>query len=117
MFNFDDASQKSKEAMEGMLKGYSDMAKGFQAIAAETSDYSRRSYQDMASFMESLVSARSLDQAYQLQTNYMKSSYDALVAETTKLSELYADLTKFAYKSHETVVPVVSKPAVAAEAA
>jgi hypothetical protein len=117
MFNFDDASRRSKEALDGVLKSYSDVAKGFQAIAVETSDYSRRSYQDMTSFVESLVSARSLDQIYQMQTSYAKSSFEAFVAETTKLGELYTDLAKTAYRSHETPLPGKSTAVVAAKAA
>ncbi|CAD7023427.1 phasin family protein [Pseudorhizobium endolithicum] len=117
MFNFDDASRKSSEVMEEMLKSYSEMAKGFQTIATEAGDYSRRSFQDMTSFMESLMSARGLEDAYQLQADYMKSSYDAFVAEAGKLSELYADLAKSAYASKARVPTGSSTAVVAAEAA
>ncbi len=33
MFNFDEANKKGKEAMDTALKSYSDVTKGFQAIA------------------------------------------------------------------------------------
>ncbi|WP_117191373.1 phasin family protein [Rhizobium terrae] len=110
MFNFDEASKKSKEAMDGMLKSYSEMAKGFQAIATEASDYSKKSFQDMSSFMEALSGVRSIEAAYELQTNYIKSSYEAFVAEATKMSDMYADLAKTAYKPYEA--PVAKSTAV-----
>jgi Uncharacterized conserved protein len=117
MFNFDDASRKSRETMEEMLKSYSEMAKGFQTIAAEAGNYSRRSFQDVATFMESLMSARGVEDVYQLQADYMKSSYDAFVAEAAKLSELYADLAKSAYAPKSPVPAAPSTAIVTADAA
>lgn len=110
MFNFDDASKKSKEAMDGMLKSYSEIAKGFQAIATEAGDYSKKSFQDMTAFMEALTATRSIEAAYELQTNYIKSAYEGFVAEATKMSDLYADLARSAYKPYEA--PVAKSTAV-----
>lgn len=101
MFNFDEANKKGKEAMDSALKNYSEVAKGFQAIAAEASDYSKKSFQDMASHFEALTSVKSIEQAVELQSGYLKSSYEGFVAEATKMSEMYADLAKTAYKPYE----------------
>ncbi|MGK9054172.1 phasin family protein [Neorhizobium sp. CSC1952] len=111
MFNFDDASKKSKEAMDGMLKSYSEVAKGFQAIATETGDYSKKSFQEMTSFMEALAATRSVEAAYELQTSYIKSAYEGFVAEAMKMSDMYADLARSVYKPYE--VPVAKSTAVA----
>ncbi|MCJ8518317.1 hypothetical protein ABID21_001373 [Pseudorhizobium tarimense] len=119
MFNFDDANRKSRETMEAMLKSYAEVANGYQSIAAEATDFSRRSFQDMASFMEQLTSVRSVEEAYQLQATYMKSSYDAFVSEATKMSDLCADLAKAACRPYDRkVAPIPSSTAiVAADAA
>lgn len=111
MFNFDDASKKSKEAMDGMLKSYSEVAKGFQAIATETGDYSKKYFQDMTAFMEAFAAVRSIDAAYELQSNYVKSAYEGFIAEAGKLSDMYADLARSAYKPYEA--PVAKSTAVA----
>ena len=42
MFNISDANTKGKEAMDAMLKNYSEVTKGFQAIATEATDYSKK---------------------------------------------------------------------------
>ncbi|WP_037087330.1 phasin family protein [Neorhizobium vignae] len=110
MFNFDEASKKSKEAMDGMLKSYSEIAKGYQAIATEATDYSKKSFQDMTGFMEALASTRSVEAAFELQTNYVKSAYESFIAESTKITDMYADLAKTAYKPYE--VPVAKPTAV-----
>jgi hypothetical protein len=110
MFNFDEASKKSKEAMDGMLKSYSEIAKGYQAIATEATDYSKKSFQDMTGFMEALASTRSVEAAFELQTNYVKSAYESFIAESTKITDMYADLAKTAYKPYEA--PVAKSTAV-----
>ena len=115
MLNFDDANRKSKEAMDTMLKSYSDTAKGFQAIAAEAVEYSKKSFQDTVTHFESLTGARSLEAAFELQTNYVKTAYENFVTEAAKLGEMYSDLAKSAYKPYEA--PVAAATAKATKAA
>ncbi len=104
MFNFDEANKKGKEAMDNALKGYSDVTKGFQAIAAETAEYSKKSFQDTVSHFETLAGAKSFETVFELQSSFVKSSYESFVAEATKLSEMYADLAKTAYKPYEAPI-------------
>jgi len=114
MFNIDDASKKSKEAMDTMLKNYSEVTKGFQAIAAEATDYSKKSFQDLTSFMEAMTSVKSVEAAFELQTSFMKASYESFVAEATKMGEMYADLAKIAYKPYESSMAKAMAPVSAA---
>ncbi|SCB56838.1 phasin family protein [Rhizobium aethiopicum] len=104
MFNFDDANRKSKEAVDTALRNYSDTARGFQAIAAEAAEYSKKSFQDAVTHFETLAGAKSFEAAFELQTNYVKSSYERFVSETTKLGEMYADLAKSAYRPYEAPI-------------
>jgi hypothetical protein len=46
MFNFDETNKKSKEAVDTFVKGYANVAQGFQAIATETADYSKKSFEN-----------------------------------------------------------------------
>lgn len=104
MFNIDDANKKSKEALDVAVKSYSTLTKGFQAIATEAADYSKKSFEDSIAHFEKLSGAKSLEAAFELQTNYLKSSYEAFVAEASKIGEMYADLAKDAYKPYEAPV-------------
>jgi hypothetical protein len=45
----------------------------------------------------------------ELQADYMKTAYESFVAQSTKMSELYADLAKEAYKPYETAVTSITK--------
>ncbi|EJC79141.1 phasin family protein [Rhizobium leguminosarum bv. trifolii WSM2297] len=104
MFNFDDANRKSKEAVDTALRTYSDTTRGFQAIAAEAADYSKKSFQDAVTHFETLAGVKSFEAAFELQTNFVKAYFEGLVSETTKLSEMYADLAKSAYKPYEAPI-------------
>ena len=66
MINFDEANKKGKEAMDAMLKNYSEVAKGFQAIATEASEYSKKSFQDMTAYVEALSGVKSVETAFEL---------------------------------------------------
>ncbi|OCJ06216.1 phasin family protein [Agrobacterium sp. 13-626] len=111
MFNFDEANKKGKEAIDTALKNYTDVNKGFQAIAAETAEYSKKSFQDGVSHFETLAGVKSFEAAFELQTSFVKSSYESFVAEATKLGEMYADLAKSAYKPFEGPIAAATKAA------
>ena len=108
MMNFESTSKMTKEAMDNMLTAYSSMTKSFQQIAAEAADYSKKSYEDSAAAFEKLVTAKSLDKAFEVQSDYAKTSYEGFVAQATKMGELYTDLAKEAYKPFEDAVSKVS---------
>ena len=86
MFNFDDANKKSKEAIDVAVKSYSAWTKGLQAIATEAADYSKKSFEEGVAHVEKLSATKSVEAAFELQTNYIKSSYEGFVAEATKIS-------------------------------
>ena len=109
MNSFEDASKVGKEMMDNSLKGYAAMTKGMQAIATEAADYSKKSYEDGVAVFEKLAGAKSLEKAMEVQTDYMKASYESFVAEATKMGDLYADLAKEAYKPFETAMASASK--------
>jgi hypothetical protein len=104
MFNFEEANKKNKEVMDTALKGYSEVAKGFQAIAAETSEYSKKSFQDAVTHMETLASAKSFETVFELQSGFVKSYYEGFIAQATKMNEMYVDLAKTAYKPYEAPI-------------
>jgi phasin family protein len=100
-----DPMQKfGKENMDMAMNAFGAWAKNAQAIATEVADYSKKSFEDSAAAFEKLIGAKSLEKAMEVQTEYLRSSYEELVAETAKIGELYADLAKEAYKPFESVL-------------
>lgn len=124
MFKFDDANLYGKEAMDTLLKSYSAAAKGFQAIAAETAEYSKKTYEANLAHVEALMSVKSLESAIELNTGFAKSMVEGYLAELNKLGEMYSDIAKQTYapaqavatKAVETVKSNASKAAAAAAA-
>jgi len=114
MFNFDDANKTSKEAVDTFVKSYATAAQGWQAIATETADFSKKSFENGLAHFEKLSGVKSVEAAVELQTAFVKSSYEGFVAEATKLGEMYANLAKGAYKTYEAPV---AKAAAAAKSA
>ena len=97
----EDMQRFSKSSMETALTSFGAWTKATQAIAVEMVDYSKKSAESSAAAWEKLMSAKSLEKALEVQSQYMRSSYEDFVAEATKLGELYVDLAKQAYKPLE----------------
>lgn len=109
MNGFEEFQKTSKESMTKAMETYGTMSKGLQAIAVESADYSKKSFEEGAAHLESLMAAKSLDAAIEVQTDYMKSAYEGMVSQATKLGELYTDLAKDAMKPFEGFMPKASK--------
>jgi phasin family protein len=69
-------------------------ASAFQTIATAHADYAKKAMQDGSEFFAKLTSVREPTKVMELQSEYVKSAYETFVAESKKLSELYADLFK-----------------------
>lgn len=97
-----DPMQKfGKEGMDMAMASFSAWSKNAQAIATELADYSKKYFEDSAAAIEKLMAAKSVEAAMTVQSEYLKSSYEDFVAQSTKIGELYADLAKEAYKPFE----------------
>ncbi len=104
MNQFENIQQLGKENVEAMTKAFSSFQAGAQTIAVETADYAKKSFEQSTSVLEKLVGAKTLDKAIEIQTDYMKTSYEGFVAQATKMGELYANLAKEAFKPIEGLV-------------
>ena len=99
--NNDEMQKFGRDGMDMALSSFGAWTKGTQAIAAEVADFSRKSVEGSKTAWEKLVGAKTLEKAIEVQSDYLKSSYESCVAEATKLGELYLDLAKEAYKPFE----------------
>ena len=108
MKNFDDIQKYGKDQVDTTMKAWGQVSKGVQAIATETADYSKKSFEEGSAALEKLLGAKSLEKAIEIQTAYAKTAYEGFVAQATKLGELYAGLAKEAYKPFEGAMAKVS---------
>ena len=99
--NVDEMQKVGKDNVEAAMKAFGVTSKGFQAIAAEVTNYSKKSFEDGTAAVERLLGAKTLEKAIEIQSEYAKTAYEGFVAQATKLGELYAGLAKEAYKPFE----------------
>jgi len=106
--NFEDFQKLGKDNVDTCMKQFGTVSKGWQAIATEFADYSKKTFEDGSAALERVFGAKSLEKAIEVQSEYMKGAYEGFVAEATKLGELYTDLAKESYKPFEGFLSKVS---------
>jgi hypothetical protein len=97
MFKVEDFQNYGKEQFESVQNG-------LHAIASAYGDYSKKSFEDTKSFVEKLSGVKSIDKAFEVQSEYARSAYETFVAESQKIAGLYSDLAKQTYKPLEGLV-------------
>jgi hypothetical protein len=99
-----------KDGFDAAVRSFGEVNKGLQAIAAEVTDYSKKSFEDGTRAFEQLLSAKSFSQVIEIQSQYARMVYEAHVAEWSKIAEMYAGLTRNAYKPVEHVAAQAGSP-------
>jgi hypothetical protein len=99
--NLDEVQKLGKDNVEATMKSLGAASKALQTIAAEVANYSKKSFEDGTAALERLLGAKTLEKAIEVQSEYVKTSYEGFVTQATKMGELYADLAKEAYKPFE----------------
>jgi hypothetical protein len=106
---FEDIQKYGKVQFEAAAAATKSFTTSLQAIATETADYSKKSFESSSAFVEKLLGAKTYESAIQIQTDYWKSSYADFVAQVTKLKELYAGLAKEVFKPIESVATTAQR--------
>ncbi len=104
MNGIEDFQKLGQSNMDAAMKVFGQFTKGWQAIAAEFSDYTKRSFEDGSTTLEKLMAAKSLEQAVDIQTKYVKRSYDEYMHQLARVGSMYAELAKEAYRPMEKLM-------------
>ena len=101
MKSFEEFQTFGKDGLEAYVASSNALTKGFQAIAQEAADYSRKSFEKGTAAFEKLSAVKSFDKVVEAQQAFAKESYESFVAQMTKMNELYINTAKEAYKPFE----------------
>ena len=93
-----------KRQNEVIVASASDLAKHIQAIATAQADYAKRSFKDGAAFFERLASAKSLEEAMEVRTEYTKTAYETFGAESKRIVETYTELFRTPLKPFGSII-------------
>jgi hypothetical protein len=91
----------SKEGFDASVRSFGEVNEGFQAIAREVTDYSKKAFEDSTRAFEQLMGAKSFEQALQIQSQYAKQAFDGYVAQASKIGQMYVDLARTTYRPVE----------------
>jgi hypothetical protein len=92
------------------MKSFGAVSRGVQSAAHEAAEYAKRSSSRAQSHGEKLVGARTLESVLQIQGEYLRSSYEGLVSQATKMGELATNTAKEAFAPVEGLVARTSHP-------
>ena len=99
--------QEHQRAIEGGFEAathvFSEVNRGFQAIAAEVTDFSKKRFEDVVEAWDQLVRARTFGDIVEVQSRYAQKAYDAYASEIAKLGDMYLGAARDAAKSFEQV--------------
>jgi phasin family protein len=112
MIKVEDIQQYGKQHIESVVASATTVQTGLQAIASAYGEYTKKSFEDTKSFVEKLSGVKSLDKAFEVQTEYAKSAYETFVAESQKIAGMYGDLAKQTFKPLEGLVAKFAPAAV-----
>ena len=103
MIQFEQIQKLGKDNADAAMKAFGTFSKGAQALAVESADFAKKSLEQGTATMGKLAAVQTLDKAIEIQVDYVRSAYEGIVAQSTKMGALYASLAKDAFKPYETL--------------
>jgi phasin family protein len=87
----------NKDTAEAVMKSATTAGKSIESINSEIYSYSKQSIEDGVAATKAVLGSKSVHEAFEFQTDYAKSAFEAYVAELSKISELATAATKETY--------------------
>ena len=106
---FEDASAFNKGNVEALVESSKIAAKGIETLGQGAAEYTRKQFEDATAAFKTLATVKSPTEFMKLQGDYMRSMFDAMVAETSRSTETMLKL------AGEVVQPISNRMAVAAD--
>jgi len=84
----------SKDTAEAVTKSATVAGKGIESINSEIYSFSKQSIEDAVSATKAVLGSKSVHEAFEFQTDYAKSAFEAYIGELSKIGELATATTK-----------------------
>ena len=104
-----DLNAQSKHNLEAVVASVTAAGKGAEALGTQAISYSKKSLEDNIAAAQSLTTAKSIQEAVELQTAWAKSALEGYLAEVNLASETMAASVK------ETLTPINARVTAAVE--
>ena len=83
-----------RDTIEAYVKAANAAGKGVETIQNEIYAYSRQSVEESISATKALFGSKSVHEAFEVQSDFVKSAFESYVSEMTKLHEIMFSTTK-----------------------
>ena len=93
-----EASNFQKETIDALIASATVAGKGFETANANAVTYAKSAAEDGVAVGKKLASAKSVQEVFEIQSDYTKSAMDNYLAEINKTSDLFSDLFKNSVK-------------------
>ncbi len=84
-------------------------ARGIETLSQEVAEFGRRSLEEASAAVKNIAEVRSATDFFRLQSDYARTAFDSMIAESSKMSEAMMKL------AGEVAEPITSRYSVAAE--
>lgn len=106
---FADLNEFNKGNVEAIVESSKIAAKGIESMGQDAAEYTRKSFEHATSVIKTLASVKSPTEFMKLHSDYVRQSFDSMVAESSKTTETVLKL------AGEIAQPISNRVAVAAE--
>jgi phasin family protein len=106
---FEEINEFSKGNIEALVESGKIAAKGFETLGQDAADYSRKQFEGATAALKSLSTVKSPTDFFKLHSDYVRSSFDSIVAQTSKNTEALLKL------AGEVAQPISNRVTVAVE--
>ena len=83
-----------KENVEAYMQATTAVTKAFERINGEVVAFSKQQVEDGVAAFKAVSGAKSVQEAWEVQTDFAKSALDAYIAQATKINDLWMDAAK-----------------------
>jgi phasin family protein len=105
----EELSELTKGNVEALVASTKLVAKGVERIGQDVADFNRKSFEDASAAIKGFAEVKSPTDFFRLQGEFARTQFDALIAESSKLSEAVVKL------AGEVAEPITNRYTIAAE--
>jgi phasin family protein len=106
---FEEAGAFGKGNVEALVESSKIAAKGLETLGQDAAEFGRKQFEEATAAFKTLATVKSPTEFLKLQSDFVRSTFDALVAETSRSTETVLKL------AGEVAQPISNRFAVAAE--
>ena len=106
---FEEATAFSKGNVEALVESSKIAAKAFETMGQDAAEFGRKQFEEATAAFKTLATVKSPTEFMKLQSDFVRSAFDSMVAETSRSTETVLKL------AGEVAQPISNRIAVAAE--